>query len=33
MPLEVEQPVAAVTTKSVNQEVLEEITRRVVEVA
>jgi hypothetical protein len=33
MPLEVEQPVAAVTTKPVTQEVLEEITRRVVEVA
>jgi hypothetical protein len=33
MPLDVEQPLAAVTTKSVTQEVLEEMTRRVVEVA
>jgi len=33
MALEVQQPLAAVTTKSVNQEVLEEIIRRVVEVA
>jgi predicted nucleotidyltransferase len=33
MALEVRQPLAAVTSKSVNQEVLEEIIRRVVETA